>query len=272
MIGGRRGRPLRRVVPVPGLRARAARRHALRGARAGRALRRRRLPLAGGRGARRAAACAPTTAGRSRGTWAYCSGAPYATHFMGQTFEAPARRAGRPARSCCSSRRAASGRCSTTGATRSGCAAAARTRSASSARACPPTSCSRASGCVDTDTHAHPGLRAARKPALRRAHAERLPVRARRARDRRGQGRARGVRVDPAHAQDAAAADHPARSRTPTTSAGSARRSRASPRREALLDGGDRALGRSSAARGSTRGASSRARTSSRSTSSCARS
>ena len=23
------------------------------------------------------------------GTWAYCSGAPYGTHYMGQTFEAP---------------------------------------------------------------------------------------------------------------------------------------------------------------------------------------
>jgi 3-hydroxy-9,10-secoandrosta-1,3,5(10)-triene-9,17-dione monooxygenase len=30
------------------------------------------------------------------GTWAYCSGAPYATHYMGQTFEAPAESGGRP--------------------------------------------------------------------------------------------------------------------------------------------------------------------------------
>ena len=30
------------------------------------------------------------------GTWAYCSGAPYATHFMGQTFEAPDAQGGPP--------------------------------------------------------------------------------------------------------------------------------------------------------------------------------
>jgi 3-hydroxy-9,10-secoandrosta-1,3,5(10)-triene-9,17-dione monooxygenase len=30
------------------------------------------------------------------GTWAYCSGAPYGTHYMGQTFEAPAERGGPP--------------------------------------------------------------------------------------------------------------------------------------------------------------------------------
>lgn len=30
------------------------------------------------------------------GTWAYCSGAPYATHYMGQTFEAPAEEGGPP--------------------------------------------------------------------------------------------------------------------------------------------------------------------------------
>ena len=47
-----------------------------------------------------------TTAGRSPGTWAYCSGAPYATHYMGQTFEAP-RAAGRAARPDPAVRRAA---------------------------------------------------------------------------------------------------------------------------------------------------------------------
>jgi 3-hydroxy-9,10-secoandrosta-1,3,5(10)-triene-9,17-dione monooxygenase len=30
------------------------------------------------------------------GTWGYCSGAPYATHYMGQTFEAPAQPGGAP--------------------------------------------------------------------------------------------------------------------------------------------------------------------------------
>ena len=30
------------------------------------------------------------------GTWGYCSGAPYATHYMGQTFEAPAQPGGPP--------------------------------------------------------------------------------------------------------------------------------------------------------------------------------
>jgi len=30
------------------------------------------------------------------GTWGYCSGAPYATHYMGQTFEAPAQAGGPP--------------------------------------------------------------------------------------------------------------------------------------------------------------------------------
>ena len=49
---------------------------------------------------------------------AYCSGAPYSTHYMGQTLM-PRAAAARPG-CCCSSPRAASGRCSTTGATCSG--------------------------------------------------------------------------------------------------------------------------------------------------------
>ena len=51
-------------------------------------------------------------------THPYSSGAPYSTHYMGQTFVP---RRSRRAAACCSSwRRGPSGRCSTTGATRSG--------------------------------------------------------------------------------------------------------------------------------------------------------
>ena len=51
-------------------------------------------------------------------THPYSSGAPYATHYMGQTFAAPEEDGGRPGGCCFSSHPASRGRCSTTGATR----------------------------------------------------------------------------------------------------------------------------------------------------------
>ena len=80
--------PVDRVAGLPAHGARAAGRRVVRGARPGRALRRPRLPVPlGGRPGRQAR---PTGDGflELTGTHRYCSGAPYATHYLGQTLPA----------------------------------------------------------------------------------------------------------------------------------------------------------------------------------------
>ncbi len=78
------------------LRTCASSRHALRGGGPDRGVRRRRLPL---RRRWRRRPGRPSARGEGweiTGTWGYCSGAPYATHYMGQTFEAPPQPGGPP--------------------------------------------------------------------------------------------------------------------------------------------------------------------------------
>ena len=76
------------------------------------------------------------------GTWAYCSGAPYATHYMGQTFEAPAEPGGR--RPDPAVRRAAQrmGDAARLGRLAGAARQRRRAASASSERACRPITCS----------------------------------------------------------------------------------------------------------------------------------
>ena len=202
--------PFDRVVPLPRVGPRAAGRLALRGAGAGRDLRRRATSSAPPSPRPRASRRRTADGWELNSTHPYSSGAPYSTHYMGQTFVTgrPGRAAAillfvAPAQRVDDARRL--------GRRRSVSRARARTASASRTRASRRTSRSRTPGwSTPTSRDGTPGYRLHGNPMYAGRTLGVLPERARRGHGRRSEGRARRVRGDPRDAQDPTAADRPA--------------------------------------------------------------